>query len=283
MLETNTDKQGYSATVAQLLDQGEPPGFRDPSAWPDYTQLGLTSEDVPELVRMVTDDDLNTAPGDTAAVWAPMHAWRALAQLGAPEAARPMLELAERYAVDDWVSEELPEVFALLGGDTLPTLTDFLADQTKDSLARIKALRGVVRLGQRQPDQRASCATILSDQLASHAEQPSHINGFLIDGLAELEAVDQIDVIRDAYRADNVDTSITGDVEDAEMRLGLRTERDTPRQPTELTRMMQPLLQRLRSATSQPSPEPRRIQKVGRNAPCPCGSGKKYKKCCGQS
>jgi SWIM/SEC-C metal-binding protein len=22
-------------------------------------------------------------------------------------------------------------------------------------------------------------------------------------------------------------------------------------------------------------------QKVGRNAPCPCGSGKKYKKCCG--
>ncbi|MBQ7225236.1 MAG: SEC-C domain-containing protein [Clostridia bacterium] len=22
-------------------------------------------------------------------------------------------------------------------------------------------------------------------------------------------------------------------------------------------------------------------QKVGRNEPCPCGSGKKYKKCCG--
>jgi preprotein translocase subunit SecA len=24
-----------------------------------------------------------------------------------------------------------------------------------------------------------------------------------------------------------------------------------------------------------------RTQKVDRNAPCPCGSGKKYKKCCG--
>ncbi|MEN6337415.1 MAG: SEC-C metal-binding domain-containing protein [Phycisphaerales bacterium] len=22
--------------------------------------------------------------------------------------------------------------------------------------------------------------------------------------------------------------------------------------------------------------------KIGRNEPCPCGSGKKYKKCCGQ-
>ena len=28
---------------------------------------------------------------------------------------------------------------------------------------------------------------------------------------------------------------------------------------------------------SKPAPQP----KVGRNAPCPCGSGKKYKKCCG--
>ncbi len=28
-------------------------------------------------------------------------------------------------------------------------------------------------------------------------------------------------------------------------------------------------------------PEPRRVEKIGRNQPCPCGSGKKYKKCCG--
>ena len=25
------------------------------------------------------------------------------------------------------------------------------------------------------------------------------------------------------------------------------------------------------------------VQKIGRNDPCPCGSGKKYKKCCGAS
>jgi uncharacterized protein len=28
-------------------------------------------------------------------------------------------------------------------------------------------------------------------------------------------------------------------------------------------------------------PQPRRHEKIGRNEPCPCGSGKKYKKCCG--
>ena len=29
--------------------------------------------------------------------------------------------------------------------------------------------------------------------------------------------------------------------------------------------------------------QPRRVQKVGRNDPCPCGSGKKYKQCCGRN
>ena len=27
--------------------------------------------------------------------------------------------------------------------------------------------------------------------------------------------------------------------------------------------------------------QPAKSEKIGRNAPCPCGSGKKYKKCCG--
>ena len=28
-------------------------------------------------------------------------------------------------------------------------------------------------------------------------------------------------------------------------------------------------------------PVVRKSKKIGRNEPCPCGSGKKYKKCCG--
>ena len=41
---------------------------------------------------------------------------------------------------------------------------------------------------------------------------------------------------------------------------------------------------RLASAASEQENKPvqRKEQKVGRNAPCPCGSGRKYKKCCGK-
>ncbi|MFH0821609.1 MAG: SEC-C metal-binding domain-containing protein, partial [Pseudomonadota bacterium] len=31
------------------------------------------------------------------------------------------------------------------------------------------------------------------------------------------------------------------------------------------------------------TPIKRKKEKIGRNAPCPCGSGRKYKKCCGQA
>lgn len=47
------------------------------------------------------------------------------------------------------------------------------------------------------------------------------------------------------------------------------------------------LLELQRSKSSKPhevvydKPDPVRVVKIGRNEPCPCGSGKKYKKCCG--
>ena len=31
-----------------------------------------------------------------------------------------------------------------------------------------------------------------------------------------------------------------------------------------------------------PKKQPRHVKKIGRNDPCPCGSGKKYKNCCGR-
>ena len=30
------------------------------------------------------------------------------------------------------------------------------------------------------------------------------------------------------------------------------------------------------------APQPEKQKKIGRNDPCPCGSGKKYKRCCGK-
>ena len=36
------------------------------------------------------------------------------------------------------------------------------------------------------------------------------------------------------------------------------------------------------SDTSKSKRQPKKSEKIGRNDPCPCGSGKKYKQCCGK-
>lgn len=43
------------------------------------------------------------------------------------------------------------------------------------------------------------------------------------------------------------------------------------------------VLQKRDTSDASPADEPASVPKVGRNAPCPCGSGRKYKYCCGKS
>ncbi|MCK4657686.1 MAG: SEC-C domain-containing protein [candidate division Zixibacteria bacterium] len=44
---------------------------------------------------------------------------------------------------------------------------------------------------------------------------------------------------------------------------------------------MKPTAQQEAAESDKRQPFKRKTKKVGRNDPCPCGSGKKYKKCCG--
>ena len=56
--------------------------------------------------------------------------------------------------------------------------------------------------------------------------------------------------------------------EDNGWKVVIGIEPDKPENIVEVNRLLHP-------------PQPEKVeQKVGRNAPCPCGSGKKFKKCC---
>ncbi len=104
----------YQPPVERLLTYGESDRI-PPEEWPDYRELGIGPEHILELIQMATDEAFNMADSESAEVWAPLHAWRALGQLRAVEAVEPLLELFDRLEYDDWVHEELPLVFALMG------------------------------------------------------------------------------------------------------------------------------------------------------------------------
>ena len=286
----------YSIPVRQLLSLGKPE-----DEWRDYKQLGLSPENVPDLIRMAVDEQLNNAPTEGDSIWAPVHAWRALGQMGAADAVTPLLSLFQRIdkCDDDWAQSDIPKALAQIGMAALEPAANYLADVTHDEWARIAAADTLGQIGRAKPDLRAECVTKLAAQLKKYSEQSESLNAFLVSPLWDLRAVEVMPLIELAYAANCVDESVLGDVEDVQIHFGLKTKRERPPQRNHLTRFhgnlneleeQRRVLERENTELRQivddlvfgPMPEPCIAPvKIGRNEPCPCGSGKKYKKCCG--
>jgi hypothetical protein len=209
------------------------PGFVD-EPWIDYPAvLGLTPADVPELVRTGTAPDFNDAAEREEEIWAAVHAWRALAQLGAVEAAEALAGLLGPEA-DDWLSGELPDVFRVLGPGTVPALASVVLDESRAQEAAELAAVVLVRMAKAHPGAAEPCVRALEARLHRHASNPIELNTILVGTLLDLEAAEAAATIQAVYASDRLDTYVTGDWEDAQVDLGLLPERLTPRPPNPL-------------------------------------------------
>ncbi len=226
-------KTRYQPPVERLLTYGESNRIT-PGEWPDYRELGIGPEQLPELIRMATDEELNLAAAESTEVWAPLHAWRALGQLRAVEAVEPLLELFDRLEDDDWVHEELPVVFGLIGPTALPALAAYLADLSHTDSSRISAIRSIEEIGKRWPDARAEALAMLEERLERFEENESDVNAFLVEALVELGAKEAAPLIERAFAEGYVDPMVMGDWEDVQVELGLKSaEEVAPKQRSE--------------------------------------------------
>ncbi len=216
----------YSSPVSELLTLGDCRDFRE---WPNYLDLGLSSEHVPELIEMATDKELNWADSESLEVWAPVHAWRALGQLRAVSAIEPLLDLFHELEDVDWAYDELPDVYGMIGREAIPALARYLDDASHGLWPRVTAAFSLERIAAGDPSARDECVTILSRQLERFTKNDPTLNGFLISYLVDLRAVEAAPVMERAFAADRVDLSILGDWQDAQVRLGLKATRETPR------------------------------------------------------
>jgi hypothetical protein len=217
----------YTAPVSDLLTLGD---CREMRIWPDYLAMGIDSEHIPDLIRMVEDDELNRAHSDSLEVWAPAHAWRALGQLRAEAAVEPLIRLLYRIDEfhDDWVGEEVPDVFGMIGSAAIPALTDYLMELAHGLWARAAAAHGLAEIGKRHPEARDDCVAALTQVLEGFADHDPTLNGLVISFLVDLKGIEAAPVMERAFAADCVDISILGDWEDAQIELGLLAGRQTP-------------------------------------------------------
>lgn len=162
---------------------------------------------------------------------------------------------------DEWITEEMPGVLARMGPGAVQTLSGLMHHAGADMWVRIGASRALAGIATDHPQERqyvvesikeavrkekdATIRTWIADSLVGMADPDlyEYLENLLSSG-AITDEVSDIDVLESIYKGE-MDPSATA-----------------PRDPLSLFEYC------------------RRWKDPARNDPCPCGSGKKYKRCC---
>ena len=223
---------------------------------------------------MATDEELNQAKTDCQEVWGPLHAWRALGQLKAIEAFKPILSLLDDE-YDDWIRGDIPTLCTLIGLETVPLLRECLADTSNSMYNRAYIAEVLESMSREYPETRESNIAAIAQQLEKFEDNDTGFNGLLIASLVKLQAKETIDVIERAFQANQVDTLIVGNWEDVQVDFGLKAadEVSMPRKKILLTSLLSTTTRKTKTAKGFGSTEKNPKKKKSRKS-----SGKRKKK-----
>ncbi len=209
----------YTPPVDQLLTIGWP---KDVSTndWLDYAALGLAWEHAPELIRLMHDKTLEESGKDNPLTYGPMHATRALAQLGHEKAAQPFLDLLAVDPDNFGILDDVVELSALLGPGSLPAMEAHLGGEERiASSGAVCRLVGCLPIA--FPETRDRAVAILTSELRKGDPSDAEESGFIVAYLKELKAVESADAIKEAYAKDCVADYICGSLGEVLYALGL--------------------------------------------------------------
>ncbi len=219
----------FTPPVSSLLTYGHSDQRFEHGHIPDYCQeFGFTTEHIPELIELACLDLTNTDP-ESLEIWAPVHAWRTLGQLKAEASIEPLISLFANCEDDDWLIEEMPEVFGNIGSASIEPLANYLADPSHYYMAQVIASECLTEIAQNYPETRSQCVEVLTKQLGQFEQNDIALNSFLVSGLIELEAVESAPAIEKAFAADRIDCMMEGDWDEVQVSLGLKSRDQVPK------------------------------------------------------
>jgi hypothetical protein len=217
----------YNPPVDQLLTLGE----TDPAShnqWLDYLALGIGPEHIPELFRMANDESLNEiGQVDRPEDWASIHAVRALGQLRDASTIGGLVELLTTQADHEWIQEELPEVFSMIGLAAITALAAYLADDSHELYPRSYASEALTSIAEQYPERRDESIEAIARALEKFSENDPVLNGLIIGNLAQLKATEKLPLIEQAFEADSVD-EFTISLDDVLVFIGLKEGAELP-------------------------------------------------------
>lgn len=228
-----------------------------------------------------------------------------LAEFRERRALRPMVELFRHAApfddLNELAADNLPAIFASVAGEDLTPLHEIIEDGTANEWSRAACLRALGTLTLRGTMPREALTAYLGELFAGRLERiPSQAWNGLISVCVELRLTQFLPAIRQAYE-DEVADQYFREPEDAEAEIQRPPLKIVPRHAEVGDSLIESAIEEMErwgcfdpkaqaeetedvpyfpADYSASTPYVRPFEKIGRNDPCPCGSGRKFKKCC---
>ena len=273
----------YSDKLRELFELGREPLMRQTDL-EIYTKFNFVEDDIDELIDLALDESYNFIDYDKfekesdRVFYATIHAVNVLGMLKAKRASVPLLERMEREeGLEDFFNDVIINFFNNLGEEGLDDIENYIFNnpQSQEIITIIDALGHILK---NNTHLFGRIEEILVKYLKNNKTESGGL-AFAIHLLIEYSQDKHIDLIRETFKSKDVDIFFAGDLEDIEIKLGLREKRESEK-PSMFSFFKDYENELESESINTPSPLIKTNPKIGRNDPCPCGSGKKYKKCC---
>ena len=273
------------------------------------TIIARGEEAVRYLARIALDEEYWNVEGEHS-IWAPICAIHLLAVLGGKQSIQAIDMAILRYddETEDWLTEDMPSVLAALGSEAFEMLAGLTEDGKLYEFVRVGAARALLMISKSDEKIRTRTVDLLKEVIAK--ETHKFARTMLLDQLIEFKDKDSLEFVKSFFEKRMVDEMHLPYSEVLAVYSGKydHLQHDVGRDPLDIfkhdpqnfywethityAKYEQEVTDKYQKSyvdeTARFSDRcnygervlPGVKQKVGRNDPCPCGSGKKYKKCC---
>ncbi len=228
----------YVDPVSRLLVIRDAAVGLDPSKWLNYkSDFGIGIEHETDLIRLATDRALRATSRKEHEAWGPVHATRALGQLRSSRSVPALLHALRDNIEGRPTPREIGYVFAAVGDLALEILSEFLVGLPDAEDVEIEVVLALKEVANFEPSMKQACIETVKAILRARITAPigasignnAAVCSFAVAILVQMKAVSCYTEISEAYRLGLADCVFCGDIEDVEIKFGLRTERQSPR------------------------------------------------------
>ena len=253
--------------------------------------LAKKQEMVPFLADLVKDKQYWNVSGYDS--WAPITAIHLLSLSKEKQALDALIYVLCKYPEElgDWLTEDMPSLLSYFGVDAFESLKNIILDRRVYQWSRNAAARAIMVVADKSGDKNLRAQAIECLKEAIRNEKDFEARSFFVFELSEMKDGYCLPFFKSLFDAGMVDPKVTSYSEIEELYAGryddtiylvhdTKDPMDYFREGTEIRRSLSEVYDEKEKTRSSLHSAHGQKKKVGRNDPCPCGSGKKYKKCC---